>query len=164
MIYLALSFFFKCCPGIPIHIFNWCSGTHSIITIIFSVTNSTQNYLAIKHALYFTSDATGGGSALNRAARGRPRSNTSVRLSHLGCLLFLMWLACSPSVSFHCITLLSAQLCSAPNSCIDLTSVFPWVPVHNFTSQVIKGKGYPLTSLDVFNVDYCVPCCLCLNL
>jgi len=50
------------------------------------------------------------GSALNGAVCGRPRSSTSVRLSCLGCLTSLEWFACSPSLSFFCITPLHTQL------------------------------------------------------
>jgi len=73
---------------------------------------------------------TGGGSALNRACSGWPRSSTSVRLSCLGCLLSLAWFACSASVSFPCITItpLCAQLCSVPDGVETLRPRFHGYP------------------------------------
>src|SRR6218665_3124557 len=82
----------------------------NLLFLYFS--NSIQCYIKGCRFKKKTAIATEGESALNQALRGRPRSNTSVRLSHLGCLSYLAWFACSPSMSFPCITPLCAH-CSA---------------------------------------------------
>src|SRR6218665_3041052 len=101
-----------------------------------------------------------GGSALNQVVRGQLWSSTSVRLSCLGCLSYLAWFACSPSVSF-----LALPLCALsgahPSWYIDVTIAFPRVPVCTFTDQVIarqqinKSMSYFCLTFGNFYVIFC---------
>ena len=82
---------------------------------------------------------TGGGSALNQ-----PRRSTSVRLSRLDHLSFLMRFACSPSLNFSCITPSACSAMQCLSWYIDITITFPQVPVRNSAARVVARQRVPI--------------------